>query len=81
MQPPAHISFRRFMHAIICLPPVRTDDLMVLASVTLRATDDAACVHALVARLTTHHEAAPAKRWAVTGARWRSRRVAPAAAA
>ena len=35
---------------------------------TLRAIDDAAWVHAFVSRLTTRHEAAQAKPWAVTDA-------------
>ncbi len=42
--------------------------VMVQARGTLRAIDDAAWVHALVSRLTTHHEAAQAKPWAVTDA-------------
>ena len=42
--------------------------VMVQARGTLRAVDDAAWVHALVARLTTHHEATQAKPWAVTDA-------------
>ena len=59
------------MRAIICLPPALTDYLMVQTRGTLRAIHDAAWVHALVVRLTTRHEAAPATPWAVTGARWR----------
>jgi len=42
--------------------------VMVQARGLLRAIDDAAWVHALVSRLTTHHEAAQAKPWAVTDA-------------
>ena len=42
--------------------------VMVQARGLLRAIDDAAWVHALVARLTTHHEAAQSKPWAVTDA-------------
>jgi len=42
--------------------------VMVQARGPLRAIDDAAWVHALVSRLTTHHEAAQAKPWAVTDA-------------
>ncbi len=42
--------------------------VMVQARGVLRAIDDAAWVHALVSRLTTHHEAGQAKPWAVTDA-------------
>jgi transcriptional regulator len=42
--------------------------VMVQARGALRAIDDAAWVHALVSRLTTHHEATQAKPWAVTDA-------------
>jgi transcriptional regulator len=42
--------------------------VMVQARGVLRAIDDPAWVHALVSRLTTHHEAAQAKPWAVTDA-------------
>ena len=42
--------------------------VMVQARGTLRAIDDAAWVHALVSRLTTHHEATQPKPWAVTDA-------------
>ena len=42
--------------------------IMVQARGTLRAIDDPAWVHAFVARLTTRHEAAQAKPWAITDA-------------
>jgi len=42
--------------------------VMVQARGTLRAIDDASWVRAFVTRLTTHHEAAQAKPWAVTDA-------------
>ena len=42
--------------------------VMVQARGVFRAIDDAAWVHALVSRLTTHHEATQPKPWAVTDA-------------
>ena len=42
--------------------------VMVQARGVLRAIDDAAWVHALVSRLTTHHERPQAQPWAVTDA-------------